>query len=238
MLKVMFDQYEGNLNILVTGSARLDVFKRGGDSLMGRYFPYTLHPISIAEIAQPQLPTTLIWNPQITDNSSWDALSRFGGFPEPFTKAEQRFWTRWSGLLTQQLFKEDLRDLTQVQSIDQIEVLAHILSRQVGQLTSFTTLSNHVRVSIDTIRRWLSTLQALYFCFAVRPWHRNVPRALRKESKYYLLDWSLVEDVGSRAENLVAAALLKAVDWWTETGQGDLLCIFYVTRKSAKLIFW
>ncbi len=237
MLKGMFDQYENDLHILVTGSARLDVFKRGGDSLMGRYFPYTLHPISIAELAQDHMPPTMIRNPQASDDSSWEALNRFGGFPEPFTKAEQRFWTRWSGLRTQQLFKEDLRDLTQVQSIDQIEILAHILIRQVGQLTSFTSLSNHVRVSIDTIRRWLSTLQALYFCFAVRPWHRNVPRALRKEPKYYLRDWSLIDDVGARAENIVAAALLKSVDWWTETGQGEFGLHFLRDKEKREVDF-
>jgi hypothetical protein len=48
-LKGQFDKHRGDFKILVTGSARLDVYRRGGDSLMGRYFYYRLHPFSLAE---------------------------------------------------------------------------------------------------------------------------------------------------------------------------------------------
>jgi len=237
LVKGLFDQHENELSVLVTGSARLDVFKRGGDSLMGRYFPYTLHPVSVAEVVVADRNDLLDHSPRAIDADSWEALNRFGGFPEPFTRGEQRFWTRWRGLRTQQLFREDLRDLTRVQSIDQIEFLADTVRRQVGQLTSYTSLSNHARVSIDTVRRWLSILQALYYCFAIRPWHRNVPRALRKEPKLYLRDWSLVEDAGARAENLVAAALLKACDWWTETGRGEHALHFLRDKEKREVDF-
>ena len=239
LLKGLFDEHESELRILVTGSARLDVFKRGGDSLMGRYFPYTLHPVSVAEIVHAGAdPADMpLRPPRAIDEPRWEALNRFGGFPEPFTRADRRFWMRWRGLRTQQLLREDLRDLTRVQSIDQIEILADTLRRQVGQLTSYTSLSNHARVTVDTVRRWLATLQALYYCFSVRPWHRNVPRALRKEPKVYLRDWSLVDDPGARAENLVAAALLKATDWWTETGHGSFALHFLRDKEKREVDF-
>jgi len=251
LLKGLFDQHENELSVLVTGSARLDVFKRGGDSLMGRYFPYTLHPVSVAEILAAEGTSGKVVDradvldrsepidraPRGIDEDRWEALNRFGGFPEPFIKAEQRFWTRWRGLRTQQLLREDLRDLTRVQAIDQIEILAETLRHQIGQSTSYTSLSNHARVSVDTVRRWLAILQALHYCFAVRPWHRNVPRALRKEPKIYLRDWSLVDDTGARAENLVAAALLKACDGWTETGLGDFALHFLRDKEKREVDF-
>ena len=234
LLKGLFDTHERDLHILVTGSARLDVFKRGGDSLMGRYFPYTLHPLSVGELAYPDdVGDALVREPRTIGADLWESLHRFGGFPEPLTKAEQRFYTRWRGLRTQQLFREDVRDLTRVQEIGQLEHLADVLRSQVGQLTSYTSLAKAVRVSLDTVRRWVAILEALYWCFAVRPWHANVARALRKEPKFFLWDWSLVDDIGARAENLVASALLKAVHTWTERGQGDF-ALYFVRDKDKR----
>lgn len=238
-LKGLFDTHGRDLRILVTGSARLDVFKRGGDSLMGRYFPYTLHPLSVAELAHPgdAADGEIVREPRRIETDSWDALNRFGGFPEPLSKADQRFYTRWRGLRTQQLFREDVRDLTRVQEIGQLEHLADVLRSQVGQLTSYTTLAGAVRVSLDTVRRWIAILEALYWCFAVRPWHANVARALRKEPKFFLWDWSLVEGAGARAENLVASALLKAVHSWTEGGRGDFALHFVRDKDKREVDF-
>lgn len=236
-LKGFFDQYENDTKTLVTGSASLATFKKGGDSLMGRYFPYTLHPMSVAECARPKILDSAIHSPVQVDGEKWDALWRFGGFPEPFLKAEKRFYNRWSKLRTEQLFREDLRDLTRIQELGQVEILAELLRRNAGQLTSYSSLAKTVRASLETIRRWISTLEALYYCFAIRPWHHNVARALRKEPKYYLWDWSQVESQGARAENMVASALLKAVYWWTESGQGDFALHFVRDKQKREVDF-
>ena len=236
-LKGFFDQYETQTKTLVTGSASLATFKRGGDSLMGRYFPHTLHPVSVAECTKSRISDSIIQSPVRIDDEKWNALWHFGGFPEPFLKAEQRFYNRWRKLRTEQLFREDLRDLTRIQELGQMEILAELLRRHAGQLTSYSSLSKAVCVSLDTIRRWISTLEALYYCFAVRPWHHNVARALRKEPKYFLWDWSQVESPGARAENLVASALLKAVHWWTESGQGDFALHFVRDKQKHEVDF-
>jgi predicted AAA+ superfamily ATPase len=77
-----------------------------------------------------------------------------------------------------------------------------------------------VNVSVDTIRRWIAALGALYFGFLVRPWYRNVGKSLRKEPKWYCLDWSSLDDRGQRLETLVACHLLKAVHTWQDLGLG------------------
>ncbi len=240
-LKGFFDQYEESARVLVTGSASLEVFKRGGDSLMGRYFPYTLHPVSVAEcvgVSGKKIAGELInRQPESIEDDCWNALWRFGGFPEPFLKADQRFYNRWRKLRTEQLFREDLRDLTRIQELGQLEMLAELLRNQVGQLTSYSYLAKTVRVSVDTIRRWIVTLESLYFCYTVKPWHSNVARALRKEPKYYLCDWSQVDDPGARAENMVASALLKAVHWWSETGEGDFGLHFIRDKQKREADF-
>lgn len=241
LLKGFFDQYEKQSYVLVTGSASLETFKRGGDSLMGRYFPYTLHPLSVAECvdisAKPAQSELINRQPTPIDDEQWHALWKFGGFPEPFLKAEQRFYNRWRALRTKQLFREDLRDLTRIQELGQVEMLAELLRNQVGQLTSYTYLAKSIRVSVDTIRNWIATLESLYFCFTVKPWHTNVARALRKEPKYYLWDWSQVKEPGARAENMVASALLKAVHWWTETGEGEFGLHFIRDKQKREVDF-
>lgn len=236
-LKGFFDEYEDRARVLVTGSASLATFRRGGDSLMGRYFPYTLHPVSVAECMENGAVELIATEPKPIDNQQWEALWRFGGFPEPFLKSNQRFYNRWRSLRTEQLLREDLRDLTRIQELGQVEMLAELLRIQVGQLTSYSYLAKNVRVSVDTVRRWIATLESLYYCFTVKPWHRNVARALRKEPKYYLWDWSQVDDAGARAENLVASALLKAVHWWTETGQGEFGLHFIRDKQKREVDF-
>jgi predicted AAA+ superfamily ATPase len=236
-LKGFFDVHENRVHVLVTGSAHLNVFKRAGDSLMGRYFPYTLHPLSVAECAGGGAAEPLVQSPRRIDEDQWQALWRYGGFPEPFLKADKRFYTRWRKLRTEQFLREDLRDLTRIQELGQIEMLAMNLSSHVGQLASYSGLAREIRVSVDTVRRWTATLESLYYCFSVRPWYKNVTRALRKEPKYYLWDWSQVGDPGARAENLVASALLKATHWWKQDGRGDFGLHFIRDKQKREVDF-
>jgi hypothetical protein len=221
------------MHIIVTGSARLDVYKAGGDSLMGRYFSYRLHPLSVAEILDPTLKNTEISDPKQMSDEQFSYLLTFGGFPEPFCKHSAPFYNRWKRMRTQQLFQEDLRDLTRVQELGQIQVLAQVLKGQVGQLTSYTELSKKVNVSIDTIKRWLEILKSFYYCYTIQPWSQNVTRSLLKEPKIYLWDWSCVPDLGARAENFIASHLLKAVHFWTDRGWGDYE-LYYLRDKEKR----
>jgi len=237
-LKGCHDSYPEMVRLLVTGSARLDVFKAGGDSLMGRYFTCRMHPLSVAELLHVKLPEdSLIREPLPLEEDRFQALLKFGGFPEPFLRQTVRFTNRWKRLRAQQLFQEDLRDLTRIQELGQVEILAELLRHRAGQLVSLTSLANTINTSAGTIRRWLQTLEALHHCFAVRPWFANITRSLRKESKYYLWDWSLVADPGARAENLIASALLKAVQFWTDLGFGEFGLHFLRDKQKREVDF-
>jgi len=233
-LKGFYDRYEQQLHILVTGSARLDIFNKGGDSLMGRYFHLRMHPLTVREICdQPIDSEQLIQPPQAIAAEHFAQLYQFGGFPEPFIKANPRFSLRWHNLRLKQLIQEDIRDGANVQELAQLEVLSRLLSAQAGQVTRYATLATQIRVSVDTIRRWLETLESFYFCFRIRPWSTNIASSLRKEPKTYLWDWSLISDSGIRAENFVASHLLKAVHWWNDLGMGDFE-LYYLRTKDQK----
>jgi predicted AAA+ superfamily ATPase len=232
-LKGFFDVHGDSARIVVTGSARLGHFRRGGDSLMGRYFLYRMHPLTLAELTNSVLRAVEVVPPSKPRPDSLDSLLRFGGFPEPLLKGTTRFYNRWRRHRTELLFREDLRDLTRIQEVGQVQVLAELLAARAGQLVSYNSFAAAVNVSVDTIRRWISVLEGLYYCYTVRPWFRNVPKSLRKQPKVYLWDWSLVADDGPRRENLVASHLLKTTHWWTDIGLGEYE-LFYLRDKAKR----
>lgn len=236
-IKGFFDTYETRCRVIVTGSARLDVYRRGGDSLMGRYFPYRLHPFSVAELLRTESGDSLISPPEPLTDALWDDLLHYGGFPEPFLKKSDRFSTRWRTLRHDRLFKEDLKDLTRVQELSLLEILARILADHSGEQLIFSNLAGDVQVAPNTLKAWVNTLVSTYYGFLVRPWFRNVPKALRKEPKWYLRDWSGINDAGARAETFAACHLLKAVEYWTDMGFGNFELRYLRDKQKREVDF-
>jgi predicted AAA+ superfamily ATPase len=236
-LKGFFDIYSDRCSLVVTGSARLNVYKRGGDSLMGRYFPYRMHPLSLGELVRSKRRNSPVVKPVRVPADAVEQLLSFGGFPEPFLRASDRFYNRWRRLRSEQLFREDLRDLTRIQEMGQVEVLAELLAARAGQLLNYSSLSADTNAAAVTVQRWIDTLERLYYCFLVRPWFRNVPKSLRKQPKVYLWDWSLLTDPGARLENFVASHLLKSVYFWTDAGLGDFALHFLRDKAGREVDF-
>lgn len=252
LIKGTIDAYKESLNILVTGSAKLDIFRKGGDSLMGRYFLYHIHPLSVAELI-PSQQTTIQTDhpcrfPQELPRDVFENLYNLGGFPEPFLKGEKLYYNRWQRLRQKQFFGEDLPSVAQIQEIALMEMLAHLLRHQSGQLVNYTNLASKIRVSDQTIRRWITTLEANYYCFTIQPWSTNINRSLLKDPKVYLWDWSLVgennsntkegqKQNGQRIENFVACHLLKAIHFWNDMGYGNFNLCFLRDKDQREVDF-
>ncbi len=233
-LKGFFDTYPEQMQILVTGSARLDLFRASGDSLMGRYFSYTVHPLSVGELLETNLRDNEInTDPAPLNSVQWNQLIRYGGFPEAFIQGNDRFSKLWSDLRHKQLFEEDLREMTRIQELGQIELLAELIRRQVGQQANYSSFATKLNISVDTVKRWIMTLGSFFYCYLLRPWSRNIARSLIKEPKIYLWDWSNVEDEGMRLENMVASHLLKFVNFWRDRGFGNY-DLFYLRDKEQR----
>lgn len=234
-LKGFFDIYEKRCRIIVTGSARLDVYKKGGDSLMGRYLLYRLHPLSVREIINPNWKSNFkeIAPPRSISREDFSSLIAFGGFPEPYLKRSKPFFNQWKKLRSHQLFREDIRDLSQVQEIAQIEYLAKVLQEEASHTLNQSKLGSRIQVSAPTIKRWIELLKSLYFCFTIQPWSKNIARSLVKEPKIYLWNWALIEDIGSLHENFIASHLNKAVQFWTDLGLSEY-DLYYLRDKEQR----
>lgn len=236
-LKGFYDSYKDKCHIIVTGSSKLDVYRKGGDSLMGRYFPYRVHPLSVAECIRTTISENEISQPKKIDDDAFDALWTYGGFPDPFLQRNNRFFNKWKQLRHQQLFREDIRDLSQIQEVEQLELLALLLKNQSGQLLNYSTLSKQTGVAVTTIKRWINTLESFYFCFTITPWSKNITRSLLKEPKVFLWDWSDITDEGARFETFVASHLIKAVHFWNDMGLGEYGLHFIRDKEKREVDF-
>ncbi|MGA1865451.1 MAG: ATP-binding protein [bacterium] len=222
-IKGIYDTEGVPPSILVTGSARLDIYKKGGDSLAGRFFYYRLHPLTLKEICE------------YLNEEPGPALNRLinlGGFPEPYLKNSESYAKRWRRTHIDTIIREDLLDLEKVRDIKSIEILIDLLRSRVGSPTSYSSLANDLQVSIHTIKHWLQILENLYVIFPVRPYHQNIARSILKESKYYLYDTGAVEgDFGAKLENTVACALLRELHYIEDT-TGNRVNLHYIRDKE------
>ena len=214
-LKGQFDKHKDDFKILVTGSARLDVYRRGGDSLMGRYYYYRLHPFSLAEFLErgneivPFKEIVFQESGKETKEALEIAL-KFGGFPEPLLKQNEKELRRWHNQRLERLVREDIRDLENIRELSLLHVLVDILPDRVGSLLSLNSLREDLSVAHKTVAHWMDILERFYYHFRIYPFHHKKIRSLKKEPKLYLWDWSEVPDGrGARLENIVASHLLK-----------------------------
>jgi uncharacterized protein len=238
LLKGFFDSYGHRVRLIVAGSSRIDMFRRGSDSLMGCYLLYRMHPLSVGESMRTAVPPQELQPPAETGSADWDALWEHGGFPEPFLRRDSRFTRRWRSLRQEQLSREDVREVAQVTDLRTMETLMQLLAERSAQQLVYSCLAREIQVSVDTVKRWIDLLARLHYGFMVRPWFKNVAKALRKEPKWFQRDWSGLADDGARAETFVACHLLKAVKAGPIWGLATSSCVTCVISRNVKWTFW
>ena len=235
LVKGLYDTNRSERSFLITGSARLDYYSKGGDSLHGRYHYYRLHPFSLMELNS---------GPVMDD---FKVLLKFGGFPEPCLKADETFWRRWQRERTHRVIYEDIRDLENVREISLLELLAAELPNRVGAPLSVKNLKELLDVSHESVERWINVFERMYYCFRVSPYGPPRVRAVKKEQKLYLWDWSIVPEEGPRFENFIGSHLLKYCHFTEDTEGYDMELRFlrdtdkrevdFVVLKQKKPLF-
>ena len=218
-IKGEYDKHKEIFKFLVTGSARLDLYRRGGDSLQGRYHYYRLHPFSLAEMVNISNTPSVFGEIPLDRGFHQDALASldtFGGFPEPVTRQSTRQLRRWHNEKIERMFREDILDIEAVRDIGNMKLLSDILPAKVGSRLSLNAIREDLEVSHRAVTHWMDILEAFYYHFRIYPFLAKKIRALKKEPKLYLWDWSEVGDEAGRFENLVASHLLKFVHFITD----------------------
>jgi len=229
-LKGVWDTEEKPPAILVTGSAKLDTYKKVGDSLAGRFFQYRLHPLDLKEIHQTLQPESM--------QKALEQLMELGGFPEPFLKGSKTFYNKWKRSHLDIIVKQDLIDLENVREIGSVETLIQLLRKRVGSPLSYSSLARDLNCSDKTVKRWMTVLENMYVIFRVAPYHKNIGRSLLKAPKIYFYDTGQVNgDSGVKLENLVACALLKEVDYLQDCFGEDVHLHYLRTKDGREVDF-
>lgn len=226
-LKGVYDKEGLPPSLLVTGSAKLDTYRKVGDSLAGRYFQYHLYPMDLKE--------ALTYVPSLGKDKEtiFDRLWRCSGFPEPFMEGDDVFYRRWRQSHLDIILRQDLIDMYSVRDIKSIETLVALLKNRIGSGISYSNLARDLECDPHTVKRWLQLLENLYVIFRVTPYSKNVARSLLKEPKFYFYDHTYAENPGARLENMVACALLKALHYIEDT-QGFKTALHFLRTKDGK----
>ncbi len=244
-LKGVFDRFHDDFLFLVTGSGRLDTYQRGGDSLAGRYYAFHLWPLTLAELHYAGSrfdefasdPLGTYSGDAAAAEADWERLAMCSGFPEPYLAARRPSYRRWSTTYRRQLIREDIRDLTGVTRIDEIELLFALLPSKVGAPLSIPSLATDLKAAYNTVKAWLRILDRFYLTFTITPWAREISRAVHMNRKTYLFDYASVEDAGARFENMVALELHRAVTSWTDLGWGEFGLHYIRTKEGREVDF-
>lgn len=222
-VKGIYDTEGVRPRLLVTGSSRLDTYRKGGDSLAGRFYHYRLHPFSVAELKGSDSPDNIL-----------DKIMKLGGFPEPFLKGSEEESRRWRRSHIDRILREDLFDVASIRHIRGMETLVELLRNSVGSAISFESLGRDLQVSPHTVRHWIGALESLYVLFIVTPYSRNIARSLLKQPKIYFYDTGFIkDDEGARFENAAACALLKRIHF-LEDARGEKCALHYLRDKEKR----
>ena len=223
-LKGVFDGRSPGQALLVTGSARMETFRQGGDSLAGRYFAFRLHPFSVREWCELR---------QVEPADALEHLLERGGFPEPCLADTPVAAERWRAQYFNDLIREDVLEFSRLHEINTMRLFVELLRERVGSPLSLASMARDLAVSPATLKRYLDILQALFIVFTVQPWHRNIARAILQSPKVYFFDTGLVRgDQGVRLENAVAGMLLKHVHFLQDS-TGKMFGLHYIRTKDG-----
>jgi predicted AAA+ superfamily ATPase len=235
-VKGEYDKLKEKYSFLITGSARLDLYRKGGDSMLGRYHYYRLHPFTLAElVGRESVPSVFREIPirSQNDKALFSALDKFGGFPEPFLKQNTRVLRRWHREKVDRLFRDDIRDIEQVRDIVNMQLLGDLLPDRTGSLLSLNSLREDLEVSHRAVSNWMNILESFYYCFRIYPFAAKNFRSLKKEAKLYLWDWSETDQEPARYENCVASHLLKLVHFLQDY-EGYRAKLYYLRSLEKK----
>ena len=242
VLKDFFDSFGEENCFIVTGSARLDMMRKSGDSLAGRYFTFRLNPVSLNEmiggVFREPPETAEDWIEKRLDfpayhEESMSALLAFSGFPEPLEIGSDRFHNKWRTDYVDRLIHEDARELTRIQDFEKIAVLMQLLPSKISSPLSINSLTTDLKTSFATVSNYLNVLELLYLIFRIPPYSKKIARSITKETKTYFFDWTRNSSLAALFENYIAVEIKTLLELWTDAGI-DNFSLHYIRNRDGK----
>ncbi len=238
-LKGIYDGFADEFRFLITGSGRLELSRKKGDALAGRYLHFHFYPFTIGEIFALSIGIedvgilTEIPEQNVSAQEAWETMFQVSGFPEPFLKGTKLKYRRWAKSYHSQVIRDDIRDEFAVRQVDAMEALYFLLSGCVGSPFSFSNHARTLKISHKTVSSWITVFEQFFLVFKIRPYSKRISRSLVKEPKIYFYDYCRVHDEALRFENMVAVELSRAVTLWNDFGLGEYE-LWYLRNKQKE----
>jgi predicted AAA+ superfamily ATPase len=248
ILKDFFDTHEKKVNFVITGSARLDMFRKSGDSLAGRYFLFRLNPLILSELigtkldnVKPENDAHLSirkfismkkYNQNILEN-----MLQYSSFPEPLLKNNSLFSKKWHENYFERIIKEDLRDISSIHQLEKVIDLIYILPSKIGSPLSINSLRKDLELNFSTVKNYINYLIMSYILFEIAPYSKKISRLVKKEKKVYFYNYAIVNDEAARFENFIALELKARIDLWNDICKDKYSLSFIKTRDGRETDF-
>jgi len=178
---------------LVTGSQNLLLMERLTESLAGRAAMLRLLPLSRREIIRrPETP--LPWEAKAAEPPSrgashlhlWRSLVR-GSYPELVSERDRSI-ALWHTSYIQTYLERDVRSIRQIGDLTLFQDFLRVLASRSGQLLSLSDVARDLGVAVNTVKAWLSVLEATYQVIVLRPYFVNIGKRVVKTPKVYFTD--------------------------------------------------
>jgi len=228
---------------LLTGSQNLLLLERVSESLAGRAAILRLLPLSFREIAGAPL-APFPWEsgpahskrPTPSTKDLWENLWR-GGYPEPVANP-RRDVALWHAGYAQTYLERDVRSLRQIGDLTQFQNFLRALAARNAQLLNLTDLSRELGIVVNTVKAWLSVLEATFQIILLRPYFANVGKRLVKTPKVYFTDTgTLCYLAGLRTADQAASGLMGGAILETAVVT-EIVKGFWNRGQEPQVYFW
>lgn len=184
---------------LLSGSQNLLLLDRVTESLAGRAAVLRLLPLSWQEAAGRPEAVGPWWTPvdraadvgdaagdRLAFGDLWQSFLR-GGYPELVAMPDRNLQL-WHASYLQTYVERDVRTLRQVGDLTQFQSFLRVIAARSGQLLNLSDVGRDLGIAVNTVKAWLSVLEASYQVTVLRPYFANVGKRLVKTPKIYLSD--------------------------------------------------
>ncbi|PYR22178.1 MAG: AAA family ATPase [Acidobacteria bacterium] len=210
-IKRSVDQDRRPGRFLITGSANLLTLPTVSESLAGRMEVVTLLPLSRAEIRgrrpaflRKALTGALVRPPEVMIGDALVHAVLTGGYPEMLRRGESGRRQAWAREYVRAIVERDVRDIADVERLDQMPRLLRVLAHHSGHLTNFAQIGGQNGLDDKTTKKYVAILEQLFLVRRLEPWFRNRLKRLVKTPKLHVLDSGLLAALlGATAERIV-----------------------------------
>lgn len=187
-LKLRVDQHRDQRGqFILTGSQQFMLMKGLGETLAGRIGLLELLPFGLEEKIRCPGKERLSEEPRL---AFVDACLR-GSYPEPVLQS-QLYTILWYGAYVRTYLERDIRSLYDVGSLREFERFLQLLAARCAQVLNMSTLATETGVAVNTVKRWISILEACRIIYLLPPYYNNLGKRITKAPKVYFLDCGLV----------------------------------------------